>query len=308
MHDMSSAVAPSAFPAESSVTPLRPAGPDDAPPRMTGRTRQYQVIEALQAVRRHCMQRPRVAIILGSGLGDLAEHIETAAEIPYQAIPHWPRSTAQGHAGKLVCGALAGVPVVAMSGRSHYYEGYGMDELTLPVRVMRAMGAELLVVSNAAGGLNPRYRVGEIMIIEDHINLMWRHPQPGSPREALGRYCAGVTSPYCPILIDKAAAVARRHDLVHHVGVYIAVTGPNYETRAEYRAFRRLGGDVVGMSTAPEAIAAAQQGMRVLGFSIICNVACPDAPTVNSHEEVLAAAQRAEGHLRTILLDVLKDE
>jgi purine-nucleoside phosphorylase len=150
--------------------------------------------------------------------------------------------------------------------------------------------------------------VGDIMILEDHINLMWRNPQPGSPREALGRYCAGVTSPYCPVLIEKAAEVARRNQIYAHVGVYIAVTGPNYETRAEYRAFRRLGGDVVGMSTAPEAIAAAQQGMRVLGFSVVCNVARPDAPTVNSHKEVLNAAQHAEPSLRNIVLGVLEGE
>jgi purine-nucleoside phosphorylase len=286
---------------------LTPIGADE-PPRGSGRTRQYQVIEALQAVRKHCTQRPRAGIILGSGLGELARHIDQEAVIPYAAIPHWPRSHAEGHEGKLVCGTLAGVPVVAMSGRSHYYEGYGMDELTLPVRVMRAMGAELLIVSNAAGGVNPRYRVGDIMIIEDHINLMWRNPQPGSPREALGRYCAGVTSPYCPVLIEQAAAVARQHGLVHHLGVYIAVTGPNYETRAEYRAFRRLGGDVVGMSTAPEAIAAAQQGMRVLGFSIVCNVARPDAPTVNSHEEVLAAAKDTADDLEKIVIGVLATE
>ncbi len=308
MHDTSNAVVPSAaFPGAAPVAPFQPTGPADPPPRTSGRTRQFQVIEALQAVRRHCTQRPRAAIILGSGLGDLAKHIETEAEIPYDAIPHWPRSTAAGHAGRLVCGKLAGAPVVAMNGRSHYYEGYGMDELTLPVRVMRAMGAELLFVSNACGGLNPRYRVGDIMILEDHINLMWRNPQPGSPREAHGRYCSGVSSPYCPALIEKAAEVARRYELVHHIGVYIAVTGPNYETRAEYRAFRRLGGDVVGMSTAPEAIAAAQQGMRVLGFSIVCNEARPDAPTVNSHQDVLAAANRAEAHLRRILLGVLEE-
>lgn len=285
-----------------------PVGPTDPPPRSGTRTRQYQVVEALAAVRKYCTARPHAGIILGSGLGSLAEHMETEAVIPYADIPHWPRSTAEGHAGELVCGRLAGVPIVAMKGRSHYYEGYGMDQLTLPVRVMRAMGAELLFVSNAAGGLNPRYRVGDIMILEDHINLMWRNPQPGSPREALGRYCSGVTSPYCPVLIERAAEIARRSGIYAHVGVYIAVTGPNYETRGEYRAFRRLGGDVVGMSTAPEAIAAAQQGMRVLGFSIVCNVARPDAPTVNSHQEVLRAAAEAELRLRKIVLGVLENE
>jgi purine-nucleoside phosphorylase len=266
------------------------------------------VIEALRAVRRVCNARPRAGIILGSGLGTLADSIEQEAVIPYADIPHWPRSTALGHAGELVCGRLAGVSVVAMKGRSHYYEGYGMDELTLPVRVMRAMGTELLFVSNACGAVNPFYRVGDLMILEDHVNLMWRNPQPGSPREALGRYCAGVSSPYCSVLIERAAEIARSKNIVAHLGTYMAVTGPNYETRAEYRAFRRLGADVVGMSTAPEAIAAAQQGMRVLGFSIICNVARPDAPTVNSHADVLAAANRAEVNLRSILLGVLEQE
>jgi purine-nucleoside phosphorylase len=272
------------------------------------RTRQHQVAEALAAVRRFCGARPHAGIVLGSGLSGLADHIEVEAVIPYAAIPHWPRSTAAGHPNELVCGRLAGVPVVAMKGRSHFYDGYGMDQVTLPVRVMRAMGAGVLFVSNAAGGMNPRFRVGDIMILEDHINLMWRNPQPGSPREALGRYCAGVNSPYCPILIEAAADVARRCGVHAHLGVYIAVTGPNYETRAEYRAFRRLGGDAVGMSTAPEAIAAAQQGMRVLGFSIISNVARPDAPTVNTHAEVLDAAAHAESHLTEIVLGVLERE
>jgi purine-nucleoside phosphorylase len=276
--------------------------------RGSGRTTRLQVFEAILAVRKRCSAHPRAGIILGSGLSGLADHIEVESEIHYSEIPHWPRSTAEGHPGKLVCGMLAGVPVVAMKGRSHFYEGYGMDELTLPVRVMRAMGAELLFVSNAAGGLNPHYRVGDIMILEDHINLMWRNPQPGSPREALGRYCAGVNSPYCPTLIGRAAEVARRSQIHAHLGVYVAVTGPNYETRAEYRAFRRIGGDVVGMSTAPEAIAAAQQGMRVLGFSIVCNLARPDAPKVNTHAEVLDAAAHAEPSLRKIVLGVLEME
>jgi purine-nucleoside phosphorylase len=303
------------FDAITSTEPSLPR-PDLAPgketladvPRSRGRTTRRQVSDALYAVRKYCSAMPRAGIILGSGLSGLADHINVQSEIPYSLIPHWPRSTAEGHPGKLVCGTLAGAPVVAMKGRSHFYEGYGMDELTLPVRVMRAMGAELLFVSNAAGGLNPQFRVGDIMILEDHINLMWRNPQPGSPREALGRYCAGVTSPYCPILVRRAAEVARRSQIDAHLGVYIAVTGPNYETRAEYRAFRRLGGDVVGMSTAPEAIAAAQQGMRVLGFSIVCNLARPDAPKVNTHAEVLDAAAHAEPSLRKIVLGVLELE
>jgi purine-nucleoside phosphorylase len=294
--------------AATSLSASRLITSSDAPHRTGSRTRQFQVIEALAAVRKLCTARPHAGIILGSGLSGLAEHIETEASIPYAAIPHWPLSTAEGHAGELVCGTLAGVPVVAMNGRSHYYEGYGMDELTLPVRVMRAMGAELLFVSNAAGGLNPRFRVTDIMMIEDHINLMWRNPQPGSPREALGRYCAGVTSPYCPALLEKAAEIARLNRITAHCGVYLAVTGPNYETRAEYRAFRRLGADVVGMSTAPEAIAAAQQGMRVLGFSVVANVARPDAPKVNTHAEVLDAAKLAEPDLRRIVLGVLETE
>ncbi|MBW3599675.1 MAG: purine-nucleoside phosphorylase, partial [Planctomycetes bacterium] len=160
-----------------------------------GRVRRDVVAEALAGVRKRCSARPRAGIILGSGLSGLAEKMEVESVIPYGAIPHWPRSHVPGHPNELVCGRLAGVPVVAMKGRSHFYDGFGMDEITLPVRVMRAMGAELLLVSNAAGGINPGFRVGDIMILEDHINLMWRNPQPGSPREALGRYCAGVTSP-----------------------------------------------------------------------------------------------------------------
>ena len=267
-----------------------------------------QIEESVEVIRRHWPVRPRVGIILGTGLCSLAEAIESEAVLPYEDVPYFPRSTATSHQGQLVCGTLCGVPVVAMAGRLHAYEGYKLKQATFPVRVMRALGAELLIVSNAAGGLNPCFENGDVMVIEDHINLMSDNPLIGINDERLGPRFPDMSQPYDPRLVELALRVARREDVPCQRGVYIALTGPNLETRAEYRLLRRIGGDVVGMSTVPEVIVAMHGGgMRVLAFSIISNVCLPDALGKVSIDDIVATAAEGEQKLRKIVLGVLKD-
>lgn len=261
--------------------------------------------EATAHIRSRWSRSAGVGIILGTGLGSLAEEIETDVSIAYPEIPHFPRSTALGHAGRLVCGRLAGVPVVAMEGRFHAYEGYSHRQITFPVRVMKALGAETLIVSNACGGMNPQYRQGDIMVIEDHVNLMLGNPLIGVNDDSLGPRFPDMAAPYDPRLIDAALAIARREDFVAHKGVYVAVTGPNLETRAEYRFLRLIGADVVGMSTVPEVIVAVHSGMRVLGLSIVTDMCLPDALKPANIEHILAAAASAEPKLRKIVVGVM---
>jgi len=267
-----------------------------------------QVQEASQAIRQKWAGKPEVGVILGTGLGSLAGQIQTEATIDYESIPHFPKSTTVGHAGQLVCGQLQGVIVVAMEGRFHAYEGYSYQQITFPVRVMKALGAGLLIVSNACGGMNPQYRHGDIVVIEDHINLMNGNPLIGLNDEALGPRFPDMSAPYDPVLIDRALEIARRENFVAHKGVYVAVTGPNLETRAEYRFLRAIGADVVGMSTVPEVIAAVQSGMRVLGLSIVTDMCLPDALKPANIAEILAVAAEAEPKLRKIVLGILARE
>lgn len=257
------------------------------------------------AVEDHWATSPRVGIILGSGLGGLADRIEDATAIDYGDLPHLPQSTAMGHAGRLVCGTMAGVPVIAMQGRFHMYEGHAVDRVAFPVRVMNALGANVLMVSNAAGGLNPQYQVGDIMVIDDHLNLMFRNPLVGKNDPRLGPRWPDMCAPYDRQLADQALVIARRNDFVCHRGVYVGMLGPTYETRAEYRMVRRLGGDVVGMSTVPEVIVAVQLGMRVLGLSTVTNACSPDQLGETSGEEVVAAAASASDKLMTIVEGVI---
>jgi len=260
-----------------------------------------RVALAAQAIRKQWSCPAETAVILGTGLGDLADEMTAAATISYSDIPGFPRSTALAHKGRLVCGELRGVPVMMMQGRCHPYEGYAAGELTFPVRVLAALGIQTLIVTNAAGGLNPDFVIGDVMLIEDHINLMWlagtSRLDPASP----GRVPRPLVRLYDRELAAAAVAAARRHDFPLQRGVYIGVTGPCYETRAEYRAFRRLGGDCVGMSTLPEVLTAATLGVRVLGFSTVTNVACPDAPKVVSAEEVVEVARVALPRVRMLL-------
>ena len=250
--------------------------------------------------------RPRVGVILGSGLGGLAERIEDATALPYSDLPHFPRSTAAGHAGRLLVGKLAGQPIAAMQGRFHLYEGWSAQQAAFPVWVMKRLGVETLVVSNAAGGLNPEFKVGDVMLIEDQINLMFDNPLIGvnderlGPTPSLGRG-PDMSAPYDCDLLELASAAARRVGFHLPKGVYVAMLGPTYETRAEYRLARRLGGDAVGMSTVPEVIAARHAGMGVLGLSTITNACSPDQLGETTHDEVVAAAASAGEKLLAIV-------
>ncbi len=267
-----------------------------------------QIQEAASFVRSRWSRRPHAAIILGTGLGKLAQRIESPAIIPYEEIPHFARTTAISHAGQLVCGLIAGVPVAAMEGRFHIYEGYTYQQVTFPVRVMRALGAELLIVSNAAGGLNPHFARGDIVVIEDHINLMNGNPLIGPNDDRLGPRFPDMSQPYDRRLIDRALEIARKENIVAHKGVYLGVTGPNLETRAEYRFMRLIGADVVGMSTIPEVLVAVHGGMRVLGLSVVTDMCLPDALQPINLEEILATAAAAEPKLVKIVLGILADE
>jgi len=267
-----------------------------------------QITAAVAAIRQKWTGTPRAGIILGTGLGALAREIDAEATIPYADIPHFPRSTAISHAGVLVCGRLSGVPVVAMEGRVHSYEGYTHQQLTFPVRVMKFLGADLLIVSNACGGMNPQYRVGDVMVIDDHINLLGGNPLIGINDDRLGPRFPDMSRAYTPELVDRALEVARRENFVAHRGVFVAVSGPNLETRAEYRFLRTIGADCVGMSTVPECLVAVHSGMRVLGLSAITDVCFPDSLKPVEIEEILRAAAIAEPKLRKIVLGVLTQE
>ena len=267
-----------------------------------------QIEAAVTKIREAWNGRPHAGIILGTGLGGLVEQIQVEAAIDYETIPHFPRSTAISHRGRLVCGTLNGLPVMAMEGRFHMYEGYSLQQITLPVRVMKAMGAQLLVVSNACGGMNPYYRCGDIMVIEDHINLLGDNPLIGINDDRLGPRFPDMCEPYEQKLVDRALDVARRENIVAHKGVFVAVSGPNLETRAEYRFLRQIGADVVGMSTVPEVIVAVHCGLRVVGFSIVTDMCLPDALEPANVPKIIATANAAEPNLRKLVTGVLADE
>jgi purine-nucleoside phosphorylase len=223
-------------------------------------------------------------------------------------IPHFPRSTAPGHQGHLSCGSVNGVHCLAMSGRSHAYEGTPRWQMAFPVRVMHRLGIRMLVISNAAGGVNPDYRVGDLMVIADHIDLMGTRSWTTEVDPDHAVRGAGLCSPYDSTLLDRVLSIARREDVVCHRGVYVALCGPNYETRAEYRMVRRIGGDVVGMSSVPEAVVAGRLGLRVLGLSIVTNVCLPDALAATAGEDVAAAAARAVNSLRKLVGGLIRDQ
>jgi len=264
-----------------------------------------KIAEASEAIRSQWNKTPHAGIILGTGLGSLVEEIDVEATLDYADIPHFPESTAVSHAGRLICGTLGGLPIMAMEGRMHMYEGYPLKSITLPVRVMQSMGAELLVVSNACGGMNPTYRCGDIMIIEDQINLMGDNPLIGVNDDRLGPRFPDMCEPYELALVDRALSVARDADIVAHRGVFVAVAGPNLETRAEYRFLRTIGADVVGMSTVPEVLVAVHCGMRCVGFSVITDMCLADALKPANVEEIIAVAKEAEPRLTTLVKGVL---
>jgi purine-nucleoside phosphorylase len=257
-----------------------------------------QLMEATAAIQARTALKPTVALILGSGLGSLAEEVRDATGIPYEEIPHFARSTVVGHAGRLLIGTLEDVPVVVMQGRFHFYEGYSPQVITFPVRVMRLLGAQTLIVTNAAGGVNPAYRPGDFMLIRDHINfpgLAGVNPLIGPNEDRLGERFPALAKAYDPQLRALARSVAARWpDMTLHEGIYTMVAGPGYETGAELRALRTLGTDAVGMSTVPEVIVARHMGMRVLGLSLITNTATGEESEEVNHAEVLTAAKAAQ--------------
>jgi purine-nucleoside phosphorylase len=263
--------------------------------------------EAAAVVRGVSELVPRVGILLGTGLGALAEGVEAEAAVPYQEIPHFPRSTVDTHEGRLVLGRLEGVPVAVMQGRHHRYEGYSFREIAFPVRVLKLLGIEALVVTGACGGMNPLMGLGDLVVLDDHINLMGDGPLTGPNLDDLGPRFPDMSEPYDRELQEAAVRAGLAHGLRLHRGVYAAVVGPQLETRAEYRMLRSLGADVVGMSTVPEVITARHMGVRVLGISIITDLCLPDALEPVDVPAIIRTAAGAEPHLTRIVRDVVAD-
>jgi purine-nucleoside phosphorylase len=260
-----------------------------------------RVQNAAGVVRSSTALKPEIGIILGTGLGGLADEISVEASIPYEKLPGFPLSTVESHAGRLLLGRLGNRPVVAMQGRFHRYEGYRLDQVTFPVRVMHALGAQVLVVSNACGGMNPLWGPGDLVLLSDHINLLGDNPLIGSNDERLGPRFPDMSAPYDPELRALARAVALELGITLREGVYVAVAGPNLETRAEYRMLRGMGADVVGMSTVPEVIVATHEGMRTVGISIITDQCLPDALEPADIERIIETARRAEPSLTRLI-------
>jgi purine-nucleoside phosphorylase len=262
--------------------------------------------EAASFIRSRSPTIPQIGIILGTGLGRLADAIDKEAVIPYETIPHFPVATAENHAGKLIMGTLSGKTVFAMQGRFHFYEGYSMQQIVFPVRVMKLAGVKTLVVSNACGGINPLFAPGSIMAITDHINLLGGNPLIGPNDERIGPRYPDMSEPYAKELIDAASGIALKNGIRLERGVYAAMTGPSLETRAEYRMLRMLGADVVGMSTVPEVIAAVHAGIRVLGLSVVTDACLPDALEPVDIRKIIATADRAEPVLVKLIKKVLE--
>jgi purine-nucleoside phosphorylase len=264
-----------------------------------------QIQEAKSFLQTRWKGQPAVGTILGTGLGGLTEDIRAEASIPYGDIPHFPTSTAPGHKGQLVCGQLAGKTVMAMEGRLHFYEGWSLKQITFPVRVMKALGCQVLIVSNACGGMNPQWAKGDIMLIEDHINLLGDNPLIGPNDDRLGIRFPDMCHPYDEDLLALAQRIALEEKIVCHKGVFVAVPGPNLETRAEYRFLRGIGADVVGMSTVPEVIVGVHANMRILGLSVITDQCLPDALEPAVLADIIAVANVAEKKLRALVRRVV---
>ncbi|MGE5315038.1 MAG: purine-nucleoside phosphorylase [Acidobacteriota bacterium] len=268
-------------------------------------TLKEQISDALHYIRTKTQSTPEVGIILGTGLGGLVKEIEIETVIDYAEIPHFPLSTVESHQGKLIFGRLGGKQVVAMQGRFHYYEGYTMQQVTFPVRVMKFLGISTLLISNAAGGMNPLFAKGDVMLITDHINLLGDNPLIGPNDDELGPRFPDMSEPYSRELGALAERVAIENGIRLQKGVFVAVSGPNLETRAEYRFLRGIGADVVGMSTVPEAIVAAHMSLRTLGFSIITDECFPDALKPAELDEIIRVANGTEPKLTTIMKNVV---
>lgn len=267
-----------------------------------------QIKQTADYIRSKAGSVPETAIILGTGLGALVDHITDKKYIPYTEIPNFPVSTVEGHSGNLIFGRLGNRPVIAMQGRFHYYEGYDMKAVTFPVRVMKQLGVKTLFVSNAAGGMNKEFRVGDIMIITDHINLFPENPLRGKNYEELGPRFPAMTEAYDKRLVAAAEEIARRKGIRVMKGVYVGTQGPTFETPAEYEYFRIIGGDAVGMSTVPEVIVANHAGMKVFGVSVITDLGGKDVTDVPTHEEVQKAAEAAQPYMMEIMRELIEQE
>lgn len=261
--------------------------------------------ETVKFLQKEYKHKPSVGIVLGSGLGNFTKEIEIEKEVAYEDIPNFPVSTVQGHKGRLIFGKLGGKTVVAMAGRFHYYEGYEAQEVVYPIRVMKLLGVETLLLSNAAGGVNTSYKVGDIMIIKDHVSFFTPNPLIGRNIEEFGPRFPDMSEPYKKTLIQKAKQIAAQHNYDVKEGVYLAVTGPTFETRAEYKLIHVLGADVVGMSTVQETIVANHMGMQVFAMSVVTDVGIREEDNIITHEEVLQAAKEAEPKLATIFRELV---
>lgn len=264
-----------------------------------------KIYEAVQYIQNRTNIKPAVGIVLGSGLGSFVHEIEQATEIPYAEIPHFPVSTVEGHQGKLIFGQINNRPVVAMAGRFHYYEGYDASEVVFPVRVMKFLGIQTLLLSNAAGATHPDFQVGDLMIITDHISQFTPNPLIGKNENDLGPRFPDMSEPYKKYLIAKAKDIAAKNNIPVRQGVYLGVTGPTFETRAEYKMIRLLGGDAVGMSTVQEVAVAVHMGLPVFAMSVITDVGIREEDNTITHEEVLEAAKVAEPRLTLIFKELI---
>ncbi|MCD4693597.1 MAG: purine-nucleoside phosphorylase [Calditrichales bacterium] len=265
-----------------------------------------QIAEAVDYIKANTRIEPQAGVILGTGLGGLVKEIDIEKELPYHNIPHFPVSTVESHEGKLILGYLADKQIMVMQGRFHYYEGYTMPQITFPVRVMGKMGIKTLLISNACGGMNPQYQKGDLMIMDDHINLLGGNPLIGQNLDEYGPRFPDMSEPYSKRLITMAEKIALENKIKIQKGVFVAVTGPSLETKAEYRFLRAAGADVVGMSTVPEDTVAVQMGMEVLGISVITDECFPDALKPVSISEVIEAANKAQPKLTLIMKEVIK--
>jgi len=265
-----------------------------------------KIQETAEYLKKRIPTSPKTGIILGTGLGNLVTQLTETTEIPYETIPNFPVSTVEGHSGKLIIGKLGGKDVLAMQGRFHYYEGYDMKQVTFPVRVMYALGIRTLLVSNASGGMNPDFEIGDLMLITDHINLFPEHPLRGKNHNELGTRFPDMSEAYSKELLTKAKAVAASHSIKVVEGVYVGTTGPTFETPAEYRYFRIIGGDAVGMSTVPEVIVANHAGMKVFGMSIITDLGVPGKIVEVTHEEVQEIGNKVQPLMTKIMMGMVE--
>ncbi|NHM01464.1 purine-nucleoside phosphorylase [Flavobacterium difficile] len=265
-----------------------------------------QILETCDFIKEQTNFTPEYGVVLGSGLGNFSEDIKIKFTLPYAAIPNFPVATVAGHRGALLFGTIGTKKIVAMQGRFHYYEGYNMKEVTFPIRVMKALGVSKLIVSNASGGVNSKYKVGSIVLLTNHINMMPEHPLRGANDERLGPRFVNMSEPYSPHMIAKVKEIATNYKVEVHEGVYVALQGPTYETLSEYKMIKNIGGDCVGMSTVPEVIVARHMDMETFGISVITDMGNEENIETVTHEEVLKAAKMAEPNVRLLIKELIR--